>query len=132
MISSDHHCKSGREIRLLLQRLSLAFDRFLLTGQGLDKDWTSRRQIARFNHEGPAKATRDEGFEESMRAENPVDHCKSRCAVNPLQQPKGEQHPDQVGEQHLGVAEHRQHFQGGDRQVVGHAAAADGNAWSLH
>ena len=57
---------------------------------------------------------------------------ESTGAVNPLQQPEGQQHPDQVSEQHLGVAEHRQHFQGGDRQVVGHAAAADGNAGSLH
>ena len=32
-------------------------------------------------------------------------------AINPLQQPQGEQHTDQMGEQHLGVAEHGQHFQ---------------------
>ena len=33
--------------------------------------------------------------------ENPVQHFKSLCAVDPLQQPEGKQQTDEVGEQHL-------------------------------
>ncbi len=36
--------------------------------------------------------------------------------MNPLQQPEAEAEANQVGEQHLGVAQHREHLDRGDRE----------------